>query len=57
MAAAVAMFRLVPAQSEFDVTHSTIPGDAAQRHAVCWLPAKAEGDEQVRLEIEITDHM
>lgn len=52
MAADVAVFRLVPAQSEFDETHSTLPGVAAQRPAGCRLPAAAAGDAQVRLEIE-----
>lgn len=52
MAAHVAVFRLVPAQSEFDETHSALPGVAAQRTTGFRLPAEAAVDVQVRLEKE-----
>lgn len=52
MAADVAVFRLVPAQSQFDETHSALPGVAAPRSAGCWLPAQDAGDAQVSLELE-----
>lgn len=58
VAADVALFRLVPAESQFDELHSALPGVTAQRSTGCWLPAEAAGDAKVRLELEteITDH-
>lgn len=52
MAAHVAVFGLVLAQSEFDKTHSALPGVAAQRPAGSWLPAEAARHGQVRLKLD-----
>lgn len=49
VAAHVAVFGLVPAQSQFAETHSALPGVAAQRPAGSWLPEEAAPDVQVRL--------
>lgn len=48
MAADVALFGLVPAQSKVDDTRAGLPGVAAQRSAGSRLPAEDAGDAEVR---------
>lgn len=47
----MAVFGLVPTQSEFDETHSALPGVALQIPTGHGLPAQAAGDAQVSLEM------
>lgn len=48
VAADVALFGLVPAQSKVDDTCAELPGVAAQRSAGGGLPAENAGDAEVR---------
>lgn len=56
VAADVALYRLVPAQSQFDEIRKTFPGVTAKRTAGCFLLAEAAGYAEVRLgsETDIT---